>query len=51
MDGTRRRGALLGLGNVAVHGHLPGWRTRADCEIVAATDANPARGPYGPVWP
>jgi len=43
MDGTRRRGALLGLGNVAVHGHLPGWRTRADCEIVAATDANPAR--------
>ncbi len=43
MGGTRRRGALLGLGNVAVHGHLPGWRTRSDCEIVAATDASPAR--------
>jgi predicted dehydrogenase len=43
MGGTRRRGALLGLGNVAVHGHLPGWRTRGDCEIVATTDASPAR--------
>src|SRR4029079_18942984 len=42
MDGTRRRGALLGLGNVAVPGHLPGWRTRADCEIVAASDSKPA---------
>ncbi len=39
----RRRGALIGLGNVAVHGHLPGWRARGDCEIVAATDASPAR--------
>jgi predicted dehydrogenase len=39
----RRRGALIGLGNVAVHGHLPGWQARGDCEIVAATDASPAR--------
>src|SRR5258705_34507 len=39
----RRRGALIGLGNVAVHGHLPGWRARGDCEIVAATDVSPAR--------
>ena len=39
----RRRGALIGLGNVAVHGHLPGWQAREDCEIVAATDASPAR--------
>jgi len=39
----RRRGALVGIGNVAVHGHLPGWRARRDCEIVAATDASPAR--------
>jgi predicted dehydrogenase len=39
----RRRGALIGLGNVAVHGHLPGWQARRDCEIVAATDASPAR--------
>ena len=44
MDETRRRrGALIGLGNVAVHGHLPGWQARRDCEIVAATDASPAR--------
>jgi predicted dehydrogenase len=37
------RGAILGLGNVAVHGHLPGWRARSDSVIVAATDASPAR--------
>ncbi len=39
----RRRGAVIGLGNVAVHGHLPGWQARGDCEIVAATDASAAR--------
>jgi predicted dehydrogenase len=44
MGGTRRlRGAVIGLGNVAVNGHLPGWRERADCVIVAATDASPSR--------
>ena len=44
MGGTRRlRGAVIGLGNVAVHGHLPGWRARADSVIVAATDASPGR--------
>lgn len=44
MGGTRRlRGALIGLGNVAVHGHLPGWRERTDSVIVAATDASAAR--------
>jgi len=32
------RGAVIGLGNVALHGHLPGWRRRLDVEIVAATD-------------
>lgn len=37
------RGAIIGLGNVAVHGHLPGWRRRADVEIVAATDSRPER--------
>jgi predicted dehydrogenase len=48
MGGTRRlRGALIGLGNVAVNGHLPGWRERADCAIVAATDASPARRDAG----
>jgi predicted dehydrogenase len=36
-----RRGAIIGLGNVALHGHLPGWRRRSDVEIVAVTDARP----------
>ncbi|MGH7365190.1 MAG: Gfo/Idh/MocA family protein [Candidatus Rokuibacteriota bacterium] len=44
MGETRRlRGAVIGLGNVAVHGHLPGWRQRNDAVIVAATDVIPAR--------
>lgn len=44
MDATRRlRGAVIGLGNVAVKGHLPGWRARRDAVLVAATDASPAR--------
>ena len=38
-----RRGAIIGLGNVAVQGHLPGWLARADVEIAAVTDARPAR--------
>jgi predicted dehydrogenase len=37
------RGALIGFGNVAAKGHLPGWQSRNDVEIVAATDALPAR--------
>lgn len=37
------RGGLIGLGNVAVHGHLPGWGRRADARIVAVTDADPGR--------
>lgn len=37
------RGALVGLGNVAVHGHLPGWLARPDVRIVAAADTDPAR--------
>src|SRR5437660_4953044 len=36
-----QRGAIIGLGNVALHGHLPGWRRRRDVEIVAVTDARP----------
>jgi predicted dehydrogenase len=35
------RGALIGLGNVALHGHLPGWRRRRDVEIVGGTDLRP----------
>lgn len=38
-----RRGAVLGVGHVAVGGHLPGWRARGDVEIVAAADARPER--------
>ncbi len=37
------RGAIVGFGNIAVHGHLPGWRERRDVEIVAVTDARAAR--------
>ena len=39
------QGAFIGFGNVAERGHAPGWRARPDVEIVAATDASPARGP------
>ena len=37
------RGAILGIGNVALNGHLPGWKERSDVEIVAAADARPDR--------
>jgi len=37
------RGALLGFGNVAAHAHLPGWQSRPDVELVAATDARADR--------
>jgi predicted dehydrogenase len=37
------RGAIIGFGNVAVHGHVPGWRRRRDVEIVAVTDTRPAQ--------
>jgi predicted dehydrogenase len=36
------RGAILGAGNVAIHGHLPGWLARSDVEIGAAADPRPA---------
>ncbi|MFI5366989.1 MAG: Gfo/Idh/MocA family protein, partial [Candidatus Binatia bacterium] len=38
-----RRGAIIGFGNVAAHGHVPGWRDHADFEIVAVADPDPAR--------
>ena len=37
------RGGIIGLGNVAVHGHLPGWLERQDAEIVAVSDTRPTR--------
>jgi len=38
------RGAFIGFGNVAAKGHLPGWQSVKDVEIVAATDAVAAQG-------
>jgi predicted dehydrogenase len=35
------RGAILGAGNVAVRGHLPGWLAREDVVIIAAADPSP----------
>src|SRR6266404_9810953 len=32
------RGAFIGFGNVAAKGHLPGWQSRTDVRIMAATD-------------
>lgn len=37
------RGAIIGLGNVALHGHLPGWLSRKDVLIVGVSDTDPAR--------
>src|ERR1700730_7758916 len=37
------RGAFVGFGNVVVGGHLPGWQSRNDVTIVAATDVVAAR--------
>jgi predicted dehydrogenase len=37
------RGAIIGLGNVALHGHVPGWLRRRDVELLGATDAQPER--------
>ena len=37
------RGALIGVGNVAVNGHLPGWKASDRVDIVAAADARPER--------
>jgi len=38
-----RRGGIIGLGNVAIHGHLPGWLDRPDVLIAAAADARPGQ--------
>jgi predicted dehydrogenase len=38
-----RRGALIGFGHVAVHGHLPGWQRRTDVELVAVADVEGGR--------
>ena len=38
-----RRGGIIGLGNVAIHGHLPGWLARPDVLIAAAADVRPGQ--------
>lgn len=37
------RGAIIGFGNVAANGHVPGWLARSDFEIVAVADPDPRR--------
>src|SRR5438105_4628170 len=37
------RGGIIGVGNVALHGHVPAWRARRDVEIVAVTDTRDDR--------
>jgi predicted dehydrogenase len=37
------RGAILGVGHVALHGHAPAWLDRNDVAIVAGADARPDR--------
>jgi len=39
------KGAIVGVGNVAFHGHLPVWSARPEVEIVAAADERPAARP------
>src|SRR5712691_5479999 len=34
------KGALLGVGNVAVNGHLPGWQGRPEATLLAAADTS-----------
>jgi predicted dehydrogenase len=42
MSGVRR-GAIIGFGNVAANGHLPGWVARSDVQIVAVVEPDPQR--------
>ncbi len=37
------RGAIVGFGNVAVHGHLPAWKTDRHFTILAVCDPNEAQ--------
>jgi len=40
---SARRGAFLGFGHVAEHGHLPAWRERRDVQLVAVADTDAGR--------
>src|SRR5262245_21300549 len=37
------RGAIIGLGNVGMEAHVPGWARRPDVDIVAVTDVRGER--------
>src|SRR5262249_61202697 len=37
------RGAIIGLGNVAVGVHVPAWARRREVDIVALSDTDPTR--------
>jgi UDP-N-acetylglucosamine 3-dehydrogenase len=41
--GARRQGAIIGFGNVAANGHLPGWQERSDFCIAAVSDPDAER--------
>jgi len=38
-----RSAALLGFGNVAAYGHVPGWRGRADVRLAAVAEPSPGQ--------
>lgn len=35
------RGVVVGLGNVSLNGHLPGWKKKSNFEMVAGVDPSP----------
>ena len=46
------RGALLGVGHVALRAHLPGWQSRPETTLAAAADCRPgARGAFLAAFP
>ena len=46
------KGAIIGLGNVALNGHLPGWKSNPEFRIVAGVDPHADRcGLFLQAWP
>ena len=37
------QGVIIGLGNVALEGHLPAWKGRKDFRIIAGVDSSKER--------
>jgi predicted dehydrogenase len=40
---AQRTGAIIGFGNVAANGHLPGWRERPEFQVVAVSEPDAQR--------